>query len=72
MESNLELLSIPAIVALVEAVKATGFVNNRYVPVLAIIVGAIVGHLMGNLALGVVLGVTASGAYSQVKTLIGK
>ena len=68
----LELLSIPAIIAIVEAIKATGYVDNRYVPVLAIGTGAVVGLAMGNLLLGVVLGVTASGAYAQVKTLAGK
>jgi mannose/fructose/N-acetylgalactosamine-specific phosphotransferase system component IIC len=68
----LELLSIPAIIAIVEAIKATGYIDNRYVPLLAIGTGAVVGVVMGNLILGVVLGVTASGAYAQVKTLAGK
>jgi mannose/fructose/N-acetylgalactosamine-specific phosphotransferase system component IIC len=68
----LELLSIPAIIAIVEALKATGYIDNRYVPLLAIGTGAVVGVVMGNLILGVVLGVTASGAYAQVKTLAGK
>lgn len=73
MELNLiELLSVPAIIAIVEAIKATGYIDNRYVPLLAIGTGAVVGFAMGNLLLGVVLGVTASGAYAQVKTLRGK
>ena len=68
----LELLSIPAIIAIVEAIKATGYIDNRYVPLLAIVTGGIVGLLMGNVVMGIVLGVTASGVFSQVKTLAGK
>lgn len=69
---TIDLLSVPAIIAVVEAFKATGYINRRYVPILAIAVGGLVGLLMGNLVLGLVLGITASGVFSQVKTLAGK
>lgn len=64
------LLSIPAIIAFVEAVKRTEFLNSRYEPLLAIVSGLGTGFLMGDWVTGIVMGLAASGTYSGVKHTI--
>jgi mannose/fructose/N-acetylgalactosamine-specific phosphotransferase system component IIC len=68
----LELLSIPAIIVTVEAIKMTGYVSHRFIPLVAILVGAIIGIIMGDVITGIILGVTSSGVFSQIKTASGK
>jgi hypothetical protein len=66
------LLSLPAIFALVESVKYTELIPNRFVPLLAIAFGVVLGLIGGDVLLGLVLGLATSGSYSGVKTLSGK
>jgi mannose/fructose/N-acetylgalactosamine-specific phosphotransferase system component IIC len=61
------LLSIPAIIALVEAIKRTEYINDRYVPLVSILAGLGIGFLMGDYVSGLVMGLAASGTWSSVK-----
>lgn len=63
-----ELLSIPAILALVEAAKMAGL-PVKLAPVLAILAGVVAGYLMGDVTNGIIFGLSASGIYSGAKTL---
>lgn len=64
-----ELLSIPAILALVEAVKQVGL-PSKYAAVVAIACGAVFGFILGEVVTGVVLGLAASGVYSGAKAML--
>jgi hypothetical protein len=67
----MELLSVPAIIALVEAFKAAGL-PKRFAPVVAVALGAAFGLMFVDVSLtgfgmGVILGLTASGLYSGAR-----
>lgn len=66
----MELLSIPAIIALVEALKHSGM-NSKYAPIIAILIGVGYGFALGDWMAGLVLGLAASGLYSGVKKTLG-
>jgi uncharacterized membrane protein (DUF441 family) len=67
---------VPIVIALVQAVKLTGFVPDHFSPILAIVIGIIIGWLGDHdnpdltvtLLSGAVYGLMASGLYSGVKT----
>ena len=59
----MELLTIPAVIALVEALKHSGM-STKYAPVSAIIIGTLFGVVLGSWVGGLVLGLAASGLYS--------
>lgn len=67
---------VPIIIALVQAVKLTGWVKDHYSPLLAIGIGVIIGFLGDHenpdmtltILSGAVYGLMASGLYSGVKT----
>lgn len=63
-----ELLSIPAIIAIVEAAKVAGL-PVKVAPLVAIIAGVIAGYFMGDVVNGIIFGLSASGIYSGAKTL---
>lgn len=65
----MELLTIPAIVALVEALKRSGM-NSKYAPIVAIIVGIGFGLALGDWVGGLILGLSASGLYSGAKKVL--
>ena len=65
----IELLSIPAIIAAVEAIKATGF-PAKYSALLAVGFGVIFGYGMGDVMTGLTIGLAASGTYSGAKALL--
>jgi hypothetical protein len=67
----LEILSIPAIVAFVEAVKAVGL-PTKYAALLAVATGICFGLLFGDVPTGLVLGLAASGLYSGFKAVYNK
>lgn len=64
----MELLTIPAIVALVEALKRSGM-DSKYAPLVAIAVGIAFGLTLGDWVGGLILGLSASGLYSGVKKM---
>jgi len=64
----MELLTIPAIVALVEALKRSGM-DSKYAPLVAIAVGIAFGLALGDWVGGLILGLSASGLYSGVKKM---
>jgi flagellar motor component MotA len=65
----MELLSIPAVIALVEALKRTGM-PSKYAPLVAIAIGGLFGLAMGNWVAGLVIGLASSGAYSGAKKML--
>ena len=67
---------VPIVIALVQAVKLTGFVKDHFSPLLSIAIGILIGwlgnyndvHFKEILLTGAVYGLIASGLYSGVKT----
>jgi hypothetical protein len=67
---------VPIILAVVQAIKLTGFVKNQFAPLLSIGVGVIIAFLAHHdtadltitLLSGVMYGLMASGLYSGLKT----
>lgn len=64
-----ELLSIPAVVAVVEAVKMAGL-PSKFAALVAIVVGGVFGYFMADVLTGVVYGLAASGLYSGAKAVL--
>lgn len=64
-----ELLSIPAIIASVEAIKLANF-PNKYAAVAAIIFGVSFGLGLGDVTSGLLYGLSASGLYSGFKAMV--
>lgn len=64
-----ELLSIPAIVAAVEALKHSG-TPKKYAPLLSIVFGIMFGIVGGSWVAGLVIGLAASGLYSGAKEIL--
>jgi hypothetical protein len=70
------LVVVPVIIAVVQAIKLTGWLNDKFAPIVSIGIGIIIGfianHDSGDLSNtilgGVVFGLMASGLYSGVKT----
>lgn len=65
-----ELLSIPAIILAVEAVKRARFLPSRYCAILAVLFGGIFGYTVGAVVGGLILGLSASGLYSGAKAVL--
>jgi Bacteriophage A118-like holin, Hol118 len=69
---------VPIVIAIVQAIKLTGFIPDHYSPLLAILVGIIIGwlsdHDNADLTLtvlsGAVYGLMASGLYSGIVTTV--
>jgi hypothetical protein len=70
------LVVVPIIIAIVQAIKLTGFVKDHYAPLVSILVGIIIGFLANHnsadltatLLSGAVYGLMASGLYSGITT----
>lgn len=65
----MELLTIPAVIALVEALKHSGM-STKYAPISAIVIGILFGIVLGSWVGGLVLGLAASGLYSGARELV--
>lgn len=65
----LELLSVPVIIGLVEALKQSGM-DSRFAPIVAIVIGLGVGLVAGDIITGLLLGLSASGVYSGAKAIL--
>lgn len=69
-------VAVPIIVALCQAVKLTGFISNKFMPLVSIGIGIIItiisdhelGNMSGALMTGVMYGLMASGLYSGLKS----
>lgn len=67
---------VPIIIALVQAVKLTGYIPDHFSPLLSIVIGILIGwigdhdnpDLTATLLSGVVYGLMASGLYSGIQT----
>jgi hypothetical protein len=67
---------VPIIVAIVQALKMTGKLPNKFAPLVSIAVGILVGfifrhdtqNLSQTILAGVIYGLSASGLYSGIKT----
>lgn len=74
--ANNSVILVPIIVAIVQAIKLTGWVKDHFAPLVSILVGIILGFLIGDgltdlsntILSGAIYGLTASGLYSGVKT----
>ena len=66
-----ELLSVPAIMAAVEAVKMAGL-PAKYAALIAVVFGVAFGLGMGDVMSGLLFGLAASGLYSGAKAVIKK
>ena len=73
----MELVLIPILIGVLEAIKRTGF-NSKFIPALSIILGILIGIVYSGFELkegvlsGVFIGLSAVGLYSGVKyTKIG-
>ena len=64
-----ELLSIPAIIAVVEAIKKAGL-PSKFAPLTSIAFGVGFGFISSDIITGLLFGLAASGIYSGFKTLI--
>jgi small basic protein len=70
------LVVVPIIIAVVQAIKLTGWVPDKFAPIVSIAIGIIIGFIANhnladisaNLLSGVMYGLMASGLYSGVKT----
>jgi hypothetical protein len=70
------LVVVPIIIAIVQAIKLTGFVKDHFAPIVSILVGIIIGFLAhhnsadltATLLSGAVYGLMASGLYSGITT----
>jgi hypothetical protein len=68
--------TIPIVVAIVQVVKMTGWIQDKYAPFVAIGAGILISFLMAhdsndmsaNLLSGILFGLAASGLYSGIKT----
>ena len=68
--------TVPIIVAIVQVVKMTGKIQDKYAPIVAIVAGVAMSLLLGykvnplntNILAGILYGLAASGLYSGVKT----
>lgn len=65
----MELLTIPAVITLVEALKHSGM-PSKHAPITAIAIGIGFGLVLGSWLGGLVLGLAASGTYSGAKTIL--
>jgi hypothetical protein len=66
---------IPIIIAIIQALKMTGWVKDRFAPLISIALGVLIGFianhdsadLSNTILTGVTYGLSASGLYSGVK-----
>jgi hypothetical protein len=69
-------IAVPIVIAIVQAIKLTGFVQDHFAPLVSIAVGMLIGwighndspDLSNTLLTGAIYGLIASGLYSGVKT----
>lgn len=69
-------IAVPIVIALVQAIKLTGFIPDHFAPLVAIVLGVGVsfignhdsGDLSSTTLYGALYGLMASGLYSGVKT----
>jgi hypothetical protein len=67
---------IPVIIALVQAIKMTGFVRDSFAPLVSIAIGVVIAFLANHnsadltatILNGVLFGLSASGLYSGIST----
>lgn len=64
-----ELLSIPAIIAAIEAFKMAGL-PSKMAAIGAIGIGVTFGFIMGDAVTGLLLGLASSGTYSGLKAVV--
>jgi ABC-type Fe3+-siderophore transport system permease subunit len=67
--------TVPIVVALTQIVKMTGYVKDKYMPFMAILMGVLVSFLFAhdshdysaNILAGILFGLAGSGLYSGLK-----
>lgn len=75
----IELVSIPVVTAVCEAIKKTGKVSSKYMPLTSIVVGVVAGVIgyavykeTGYIATGLIAGLAGSGLYDVAKAYVPK
>lgn len=72
MTDYMELVLIPILIGLLEAIKRTGF-NSKFIPILSIALGILIGIVYSGFDIkegvlsGLFIGLSAVGLYSGVK-----
>lgn len=69
-------MAVPIIIALVQAIKMTNFVSDKFAPLVSIVVGIMIAFiadhdsvdLSNTILSGVMFGLMASGLYSGIST----
>lgn len=67
--------TVPIVVALTQVIKMTGFISDKYMPFIAILVGILVSFLLAHdsrdfsamILAGILFGLAGSGLYSGLK-----
>lgn len=67
---------VPLVIALVQGIKMTGWVQDKFAPLVSLAVGVLISFITNHdtndfsstILYGIVFGLMASGLYSQVKT----
>ena len=73
----IELVLIPVLIGILEAIKRSGF-NSKFIPILSIIIGIIFGifysgfNIKEGIITGIYIGLSAVGLYSGTKNTIEK
>ena len=74
-----ELVSIPVVTAVCQAIKATGKVSSKYMPLTSIVVGVVTGLIgyavyreAGYIVTGFIAGLAGSGLYDVAKAYVPK
>lgn len=71
----IDLVLIPVLIGILEAIKRTGF-NSKFIPVLSIILGIMFGVVFSGLSIkegiitGIYIGLSAVGLYSGSKAVV--
>jgi L-cystine uptake protein TcyP (sodium:dicarboxylate symporter family) len=71
----IELVLIPVLIGILEAIKRSGF-NSKFIPILSIIIGIVFGifysgfNIKEGIITGIYIGLSAVGLYSGTKSVI--
>lgn len=72
MNDTTNILMVPLIIGLLEVIKRAEVVNNKYVPLISVLIGGILGVTVNGIntngiLLGITYGLSATGLYTSVK-----
>lgn len=65
-------MMVVIIIAMVQVLKRSKMLNNRFMGLLAVLIGVILGLYQGSWFMGMIYGLMASGAWSTAKSTFFK